>query len=124
MNIIEPPVKLSILLSGPTLKATDFSLRSSYAASTERLPEIIPYRTEERGGSCLPVVLILSELPSPLPSPPLPTPKGEKKENNRYYGTVSVRDRYLLKRDLWAACALGEEEERGRGCGRRLARAE
>ena len=62
MNIIEPAGmlgillgKLGILLSVPTIKAPDFSLRSSCAANTERLLEIIPYRTEERGGSCLPV---------------------------------------------------------------------
>jgi hypothetical protein len=42
-----------------TLEAPDFSLRSSCAASTERLSEIIPYRTEEKGGGCLPVVLHL-----------------------------------------------------------------
>ncbi len=59
MNIIEPPGKLGILLSGPPLQAPDFSLRSSYAASTEHLPEIIPYRTEERGGSCLSVKRIV-----------------------------------------------------------------
>ncbi len=42
-----------------TLKAPDFSLRSSCEASTERILEIIPYRTEERGGGCLPVLLLL-----------------------------------------------------------------
>ncbi len=55
MNIIEPPGKLGILLSVPTLYVPDFYLRSSCAASTERLSEIIPYRTEERGGGCLTV---------------------------------------------------------------------
>jgi hypothetical protein len=53
MNIIEPPGKLGILLSVSTLQAPDFSLNSSCAASTERLLEIIPNRTEERGGGCL-----------------------------------------------------------------------
>ncbi len=43
------------IASVPTLQAPDFSLRISCAASTERLLEIIPYRTEETGGSCLPV---------------------------------------------------------------------
>ncbi len=45
-DIIEPPGNPGILLSVPTLQAPDFSLRSSCAASTERLLEIIPYRTE------------------------------------------------------------------------------
>ncbi len=31
-------------------------------ASTVRLLEIIPYRTEERGGGCLPVCRVLNEL--------------------------------------------------------------
>jgi hypothetical protein len=43
-------------------QAPDFSLRSSCAASTERLLEIIPYRTEERGGGCLPVSTTLPPL--------------------------------------------------------------
>ncbi len=46
MNIIEPPGKLEILLSVSTLQAPDFSLRSSCAASKERLSEII--RAEQR----------------------------------------------------------------------------
>jgi hypothetical protein len=47
MNIIETADKLGILLSVPTLWAPDFSLRSSCAACTERLLEIIPYRNTE-----------------------------------------------------------------------------
>ncbi len=63
MNIIEPPGKLGVFLSVSTLQPPDFSPRSSCAASTERLPEIIPYRTEERGGSCLPVHTGVSNCP-------------------------------------------------------------
>jgi hypothetical protein len=55
MNIIDPPGKLGILLSVPTLYAPDFSLRSISAASTELFSEIFPYRTEYGGGGCLPV---------------------------------------------------------------------
>jgi hypothetical protein len=63
MNIVEPAGKLEILLSVPTLYAPDFSLRSSFAASTERFLEIIPYRTEERGSSCLPVIFSILLIP-------------------------------------------------------------
>jgi hypothetical protein len=55
MNIIEPAGKLGILISVPTLRSPKFSPLSSCAASTEHLLEIIQYKTEERGGSCLPV---------------------------------------------------------------------
>jgi hypothetical protein len=49
MNFIEPPGKLGKLLSEATLQAPDFSLRSSCAASTERLLETIPYEQRREG---------------------------------------------------------------------------
>jgi hypothetical protein len=71
MNFIEPPGKLGILLSVATLQTPNFSLRSSCAATTERLLEIIPYRTEERGGGCLPVITTIPFPPFPLKRLPL-----------------------------------------------------
>jgi hypothetical protein len=62
MNIIELPGNLGILLSVPTLYAPDFSLGSSCAANPERLLEIIPYRTEERGGVAAYLWFILLQL--------------------------------------------------------------
>ncbi len=44
-----------IAISANSLGTWFFSKEYSCAASTERLSEIIPYRTEETGGGCLPV---------------------------------------------------------------------